>query len=69
LSFTIRPNTAGSGWSKIEDFADVPVEVAQVRATGRPKLIDGTAADAVRAWIELMGWEMPDAPVFLEPLE
>jgi hypothetical protein len=69
LSFTIRPNTAGSGWSEIEDLVDVPVEVAQVRATGQPKLIDGTPADVVRAWIELMGWEKHDAPVFLEPLE
>ena len=69
MSFTIRPNTAGSGWAEIENPADVPVEVVQVRATGQPKLIDGAAADAVRAWIELMGWEMHAAPVFLEPLE
>jgi hypothetical protein len=69
LSFTIRPNTAGSGWSEIKDLLDVPVEVAQVCARGQPKLIDGTAAEAVRSWIELMGWEQHDAPVFLEPLE
>jgi hypothetical protein len=69
LSFTIRPNTAGAGWAEIEDLADVPVEVAQVRASAQPKLLDSDAAAAIGSWIELMGWEPHDAPVFLEPLE
>lgn len=64
LSFTIRPNTAGSGWPDLEGHVEVPRVVAQVCASGRAK-----TATEVGAWIERMGWQPHEAPVFLVPLE
>jgi hypothetical protein len=69
VNYTIRPNTTGAGWAEIERRQDLPSEIAEVRLSARPKLIDHETAAAIDSWIKRMGWALHDAPVFLEPLD
>jgi len=66
--YTLRPNTDSGEWQALAGREDLPDAVAQLRATGKPTIVDAAAASEVTEWIEAAGWDPGRAPVLLDPV-